>query len=164
MGCQPQACCQPYGRASHGCFLWRGYEHGWREAEVRVVGGSAGFCIAGAAAVGSLGGKGGSWRRKGSTAVVGAEDCVSAIQPLEWEAWTQWKGEPAGHHCGSIGHPAGEPMQLWAGQYILLVVAGRCPVSTFCLQHSTVSLHGCGSVGSVGLGSPVWVGQAWGSP
>ena len=82
MGCQPQACCQPYGRASHGCFLWRGYGHGWRGAEVRVGGGGAGFGIAVAAAaegmragvvVGSAG---------GSTAAVGAEDCVPAIQPL----------------------------------------------------------------------------------
>ena len=129
-----------------------------------MVGGSAGFGIADAAAVGSLGGKSGSWRGKGSIADVGAGDCVSATQPLEWEAWAHWKGEPPGHHCGSRGHPAGALMQLWAGQYILLVVAGRCPVSTFCLQHSTVSLHGCGSAGSVGLGSLVWVGQAWGSP
>ena len=129
-----------------------------------MVGGSAGFGIADAAAVGSLGGKSGSWRGKGSIADVGAGDCVSATQPLEWEAWAHWKGEPPGHHCGSRGHPAGALMQLWAGQYILLVVAGRCPVLTFCLQHSTVSLHGCGSVGSVGLGSLVWVGQAWGSP
>ena len=59
------------------------------------MGGSAGCRIAGAAAAGSLGGKGGSWRRKGSTAVVGAEDCVSAtikMFPLSMMSPTMARG------------------------------------------------------------------------
>ena len=138
------------------------YEHGWREVEEGVVGGSVGCRIA-AAAVG-LGSKGWSWGREGSTVAVGSEGCMPANQPLGWGAWARWEGGPPEHHCGSRGRPAGEPMQLGEGPHALLVAAGRCPVLTFCPPHNTASLHGNGSAGLVEPGCLAWVVPGWGYP